>query len=218
MSQSWTDNVFQTDHQGQTDLQNMENNFACLKTLFSGTGAPSSMGACHPWFDTTQHVLKVRDDGDSAWLGLMHGDTSQKIWVYRNTAMNGWAVDSSSATDRVLALKGGSTYTTGAANAGTWTQPNHTLSISELPAHDHGGDTGNESAHTHPITGGSFDEYGSQTGICSDFGYNDGLGNTTGAGSSHDHSISSQGGGSAHNHGSTYRPAAAVGTLQYLDL
>ena len=79
---------------GQTDLGNMEKNFAALKSLFSGASQPASMAACHPWFDTSKHVLKVRNDGDSAWYGLMHGDASQKMWIYRNAAMSGWAVDS----------------------------------------------------------------------------------------------------------------------------
>lgn len=211
MSQSWTDNVFQTDHQGQTDLQNMENNFACLKTLFSGSSQPASMGACHPWFDTSKHVLKIRNDGDSAWYGLMHGDTSQKMWVYRNSAMSGWAVDSG-ISDKVLAMKGGSTYTT----AGTWTQPNHTLTVSEMPSHSHGGFTGSGGAHAHDFDisggdGGSLD----RIDIAS---YQQDSSMQTDVYNAHIHDITSQGGGSAHNHGSTYRPAAAVGTMQYLDL
>ena len=120
MTQSWSDNPFQGDHAGQTDLQNMENNFACLKSLFSGSGQPSNPVAGMPWFHTSNGLLKVRNAANNAWYGVMHGDTSQRMWVYRNGAMSGWAV-SGSATDRVLAVKGGGTYTTGGANAGTWT-------------------------------------------------------------------------------------------------
>ena len=142
MSQLWTNDSFAAGHVGQTDLTNMEKNFICLRTLFSGAAQPASMAACHPWFDTTKHVLKVRSDDDSAWYGLMHGDTSQKIWVYRNTAMTGWAVDAG-VSDKVLALKGGATYTTGATSAGTWTQPNH---VHTGPNHDH-----TSTAHTHAV-------------------------------------------------------------------
>jgi len=219
MSQSWTDDVYASGHVGDTDLGNMENNFAALKSLFSGAAQPASMAACHPWFDTTKHVLKVRNDGDSAWYGLMHGDTSQKVWVYRNSAMTGWAVDSG-VTDKVLGLKGGSTYTTGAATAGTWTQPSHTLTVSEIPAHDHTGSTiGNESSHTHKINIYNSTETGSGSPMAMTGGT--GAGEITSeGGSAHNHSVTvaSQGGGGSHNHGSTYRPAAAVGTLQYLDL
>ncbi len=215
MAQTWTDDVFAAGHVGQTDLQNMENNFTALKSMFSGASAPANPVAGMPWFDTTKKVMKQRNAGDSAWIGLMHGDTSQKMWVYRNAAMDGWAIDSS-VTDKVLALKGGSTYTTGGASAGSWTLPDHTLAVSEIPSHNHtGSSVANEGAHTHPITtydssGGGFGESGTGTPT----------GRNTGAGTNHTHAltIAAQGGGSAHNHGATFRPAAAVGTLQYLDL
>ncbi len=121
MSQTWTDNSYELGHVGQTDLANMEANLMTLKSMFSGAAAPGSVAACHPWFDTTQHVLKVRNDTNTSWVGLMHGDTSQKIWIYRNTAMSGWTVDAS-ITDRVIAIKGGSqAYNVNGGNtAGSW--------------------------------------------------------------------------------------------------
>ncbi len=205
MAQNWTDDVFAGGHVGQTDLQNMENNFGCLKSLFSGAAQPASMAACHPWFDTTKHVLKVRNDGDSAWYGLMHGDTSQKLWIYRNAAMSGWASDSG-VTDKVLALKGGATYTTGAATAGTWIQPNHTHTG---PSHTHTISSGG--AHTHDLKGDGSHAYVDASGSL----YKASAG-------SHNHTGSSGAAGTGATAGSatanTYRPAAAVGTLQYLDL
>ena len=221
MSQTWADDVFAAGHVGQTDLQNMEHNFAALKSLFSGAAQPASMAACHPWFDTTKHVLKVRDDGDSAWLGLMHGDTSQKLWVYRNAAMSGWAIDSG-VSDKVLALKGGSTYTTGAATAGTWAQPDHTLTEAELPAHDHGGVTGADGAHGHTFYGYNPDGDAGTSYLAGGL-FTRGAHNVTALSSvvavgTHTHTVSSTGSGDAHNHGTAYRPAAAVGTLQYMDL
>lgn len=225
MSQSWTNDVYASGHVGATDLQNMENNFACLKSLFSGASQPASMAACHPWFDTTKHVFKVRNDGDSAWVGLMHGDTSQKIWIYRNAAMSGWAVDSG-VSDRVLAVKGGSTYTTGAAVAGTWTQPNHTHTG---PSHSHTGPS-----HTHDMSVGATVSNkdtvypigplsGSPTGTISS--YCDGIGasrkplnaitQAAGTGATGTNGTGATSGNATAN---TYRPAAAVGTLQYLNL
>ena len=120
MAQSWTDDVYASGHVGDTDLQNMENNFTAIKSLFSGGSAPPNAVAGMPWFDTTQKVQKQRNAGNSAWIGLMHGDTSEKRLVYRDAAMDGYARDSG-VTDKVLALKGGSTYTTGGATAGSWT-------------------------------------------------------------------------------------------------
>lgn len=152
MSQLWTEDCFASGHVGQTDLANMEKNFICLRTLFSGLAQPASMAACHPWFDTAKHVLKVRDDGDSTWYGLLHGDTNQKLWVYRNTAMAGWKVDAG-VSDRVLALKKvGGTYATGGATAGTWTQPNH---LHTGPSHTHTGPSHSHTGPSHSHTGPS---------------------------------------------------------------
>lgn len=200
MSQTWTDDCFAAGHVGQTDLANMENNFAALKSLFSGASQPASMAACHPWFDTTKHALKVRNDGDSAWVGLMHGDVSQKIWVYRNAAMSGWAIDSS-VIDKVLALKGGSTYTAGGATAGSWTisaaAHAHTLKIGYYAGTIFmGGESapGTDTPTTHTYT--TFADTTALNAVVSWMKTE-----TDGA-------ISD----------ATQRPAAAVGTLQYLDL
>jgi hypothetical protein len=186
--------------------------FATLKSQFSGAAAPANTVKGMPWFDETKKVSKRRDWGDAAWFGLMHGDVNQKIWVYRNAAMEGWAIDAT-PSDKVLALKGGATYTAGAAAAGSWTVSGLT-NAAELththtgPSHAHAGSSAGASAsglwpvagsadyglgdsHTHPVT------------ITAD-----GTG-ATGAGSSHNHVISSD---------ATWRIAASVGTLQALDL
>jgi hypothetical protein len=194
MSQTWTVDTYAGSHAAATDLQSIEDNFATLRSSFSGTTAPGNTEAGLHWMDTSKKVMKIRNDDDSAWWGLMHGDGSQKMVVYRNAAMDGWVVDSSSATDRVVALKGGSTYTTGGANAGTWTQPDHTLVLSEIPAHSHG-----IAASAQLYAYGVYGTTGHSPS-------NEGIQST------------SKGGGGAHNHGTTYRPAAAVFTLQYLNL
>jgi hypothetical protein len=220
MSQTWTDDVFATGHAYNTDLGNMENNFAALKSLFSGAAQPASMAACHPWFDTTKHVLKVRNDSDGAWIGLMHGDVSQKVWVYRNAAMAGWAIDSS-VTDKVLALKGGSTYVTGGATAGSWTVSGltnaaeaahvHAVSVSLAKTNLTNKDsTGNQPVFNTAPGAGLVQTDGVLAGGAETL-YQplDYVSGNSGAGSSHNHVISSD---------ATWRIAASVGTLQYLDL
>ena len=71
MSQSWTDDCFAAGHTGQTDLANMENNFACLKSCFSGATAPSDPVAGMFWYDTTAHLLKIRNEANNAWLSAL---------------------------------------------------------------------------------------------------------------------------------------------------
>jgi len=48
----------------------------------------------------------------------------------------GWT-EVSDAGDTLIAVKGGSTYTAGATLAGSWTVPEHILTIAEIPAHTH---------------------------------------------------------------------------------
>lgn len=67
-SQQWTDNCYEATHVADTDLQNMENNFAALKTNFSGASSPSDVDGSQWWADTSNHILKFRNEADSAWL------------------------------------------------------------------------------------------------------------------------------------------------------
>jgi len=140
MSQTYTDNCFQSGNVGQTDLQNIENNFAALKSNFSGTGAPPNAVAGMEWFDTdadtgNKGILKLRNN-DGTWYGLLHGDTTHRIPVYRNTAIDGWAVVAA-AGDRLMAIKGGSTYTTGGASAGSWTISGINTESAHYHTHNH---------------------------------------------------------------------------------
>ncbi len=135
MAQNWVSDLYTTTTVIDTTMNNMEAMFATLRTNFSGSSAPAQVTGQNigmHWYDTTKKLLKHRDSTDSTWRGILAGSASFKIWVYANTAEEGMAIDSVSATDRVLALKGGSTYVTGGANAGSWT-----ISGMAVSAHNH---------------------------------------------------------------------------------
>jgi hypothetical protein len=136
MVQDYTIDTFEGSHVAQTDLDNMEENFAALKSSFAGTGSPGNTVAGMLWKDTTQNLLKVRNFDDTAWMGIMQASTSHKMLVYRNDAETGWAIDSTQ-TDKVVAIKGGSTYTTGGDTAGTWTLSGFSSHIHSGPSHNH---------------------------------------------------------------------------------
>lgn len=66
MSQSWTDDVYASGHVGVTDLTNIENNMACIKSMWSGTSQPSNAVAGMLWHDTTNNMIKCYYN--SAWV------------------------------------------------------------------------------------------------------------------------------------------------------
>lgn len=76
MAQNYTDDCFAGSHAGQTDLQNMENNFACLKSSFSGDSAPSNPVAGMWWFDTDANILKIRNEANGAWISVFNFATN----------------------------------------------------------------------------------------------------------------------------------------------
>jgi hypothetical protein len=67
MSQTYTADCYAAGHQATTDLQAFEDNFAALKSAFSGTSAPSNMIAGMAWLDTTLSLLKTRNTANDAW-------------------------------------------------------------------------------------------------------------------------------------------------------
>lgn len=226
MAQNYTEDVYASGHVGATDLQNIENNFAVQKSSFSGASSPSNPVAGMQWFDTTNTALRLRDSGNAAWLAFLTGDSSQKLWIYRNDSVEGWAIDAT-VSDRVLAIKGGTQAynVNGGTNAGTWTIGGG--SVDEDGAHNHvwynaadpasadrtysSGGTGIDL----PLTTKNGSLSSDKVYISVDEGT--GLYEVTNVLSSahtssegiHSHSLSFDG---------THRSAAAVGTMQYPDI
>lgn len=115
---------------------------------------------------------------------------SSPIWFYLDSAPTGYSIVAG-ASDELLAIKGGSTYTTGGAQAGTWTQDSHALTVSELPPHSHA-----TNATTSASSGGGPTIYcyassNPQTGT----------------------TLTSGGSAAGHSHGSSWRPLARTGIL-----
>jgi len=200
MAQTYTtDPYVGTGKTADAVMEDVNENFAALKSGFAGTSAPASPVGGQTWHDST--ARKVRNYANDEWLASLLGDASQKMWVYRNDTCEGWEVDST-LTDRVLAIKGGSYGATGGAPVGSWTQPDCTLTLSHMPA---------GLAPQIKVGSGS----GSSTGVVQSTAL------FTSIFTSDTSIIGFTGGapgGAAHNHGTTYRPAAAVGTMQKPDL
>jgi len=107
-------------------------------------------------------LFAIDEDGDEVQLtdgGLIAGglEAGTEVWFYQDSAPTGWTINAT-PSDELLAVKGGSTYTTGGATAGTWTMVDHTHSHSLTAAGQTIGTTnktsGNQSAsHTHNVNG-----------------------------------------------------------------
>lgn len=70
MAQDFTDDCFGAAHEAQVDMQNIEDNFTALKSTFSGASQPSNTVAGMWWYDTSSHILKIRNEANSAWLNV----------------------------------------------------------------------------------------------------------------------------------------------------
>jgi hypothetical protein len=211
----------------------MEYNFATLKSMFSGSSSPGYNEAGQPWFDTNKKILKIRNQANSTWLGVMYGTTASKIWMYSNSATDGWVVYSS-VTDKVLALKGGSAAynRTGGGVGGSWTQPTHRHTISTQANHVHqirNYRGTNLDDQVYNSSGTAFDMHRANIDTDTNVYYRIELNKSDSDGeggyNAYTHAADwyTKVGGS-HNHtgytgnsagANTYRPYAAVGTMQY---
>lgn len=116
--------------------------------------------------------------------------SGQAIWFYADSAPTGYTIVSGSS-DELLAVKGGSTYTTGAAQAGTWTQEGHALTSSETATHTHDTNATTQASSGSGPTIYCYASSNPQTGSA----------------------LSGGGAGSEHNHGATWRPLARIGLV-----
>lgn len=70
MSQDFTDNVYDSSFNVFTVMENIEKNFNALKTTFIGPSAPPNSVTTQFWADTTTHILKIKNEANSAWISI----------------------------------------------------------------------------------------------------------------------------------------------------
>lgn len=127
-----------------------------------------------------------------------------QMWFYQNTAPSGWTVVGSG--DRLLAVKGGTSYPSGGVETdiGMWQQAGAVLTINQIPGHSHQYYFG-DSAVSGPKANRPNLNVNAIGGV--------GTTNFTGGTGSTTTNNPTLQPADAHNHGNTWRPAAAVGVL-----
>ena len=70
MSQDWND-CTGSDSYSTAVLTKIKNKLAALRSLHSGSSAPTSTVAGMLWWDTANNLLKMRDSSDTAWVTLL---------------------------------------------------------------------------------------------------------------------------------------------------
>lgn len=112
MSQTYTDDCYSLGMQATTSLQAFEDNFAALKSAFSGMTAPGNTVAGMWWYDTTAHILRVRNEDNTAWLSVW--DLANNKPVVANIVPADFAAAMKDAAAATASLR---TLGTGAAQA-----------------------------------------------------------------------------------------------------
>ena len=196
-----------------TNFENLEENCKELRKNEAGTSAPGDPDTGQLWYYNGSSYAGLRTRNySSAWIKVLCGDASQKMWVYRNNSCEGWRIDTS-VTDRVLALKGGSNAydVNGGTNAGTWTRGSHVHQIYSSGGYSSADSMYNSSGSAVVLTNAAMYESKDNNPNVKQFISLGSIttGNVTALDDAYTKSTTLT---------NTYRPAAAVGTLQYPDL
>lgn len=122
MAQDYTDDCFASDHVVQTDMANIEKNFAALKSAFSGATAPSNLVAGMWWFDTTSNILKLRNEANNAWQSVWNFASNKPVIANLSNEITG-AMIAAAIKDPAVGTAGLRTLGTGAQQAMPGNQP-----------------------------------------------------------------------------------------------
>lgn len=168
------------------------------------TGAEALTGT-----DTAKAVTPA-----AAAFGYLPGPSGTICIFVQAAAPTGWTKNTTH-NDKALRVVSGTGAGSGGSSAfstvfGKTATDAYTLAVADLPSHNHGGVTGNDSpVHTHPVNNGSTSL--SSTSTAGGLGVPNSVAINTGNPSvNHTHSVASQGGGGSHSHPMDIR-------VQYVD-
>lgn len=151
---------------------------------YGGTSAPTGYLLCYGQA-VSRTTYATLFSAISTTYGVGDNSTTFNLPDLRGRVVAGQDDMGGSSANRLTGLTDG---VDGDALGGAGGLESTTLTIAQMPAHDHGGSTGSAGAHTDAITAGSNAAAGSDRLVPAS--------NST---PNHTHTISSQGGGGAHN-------------------
>lgn len=169
------------------------------------TALPLAPNPCTP----TDRLLLSQSGGSYAVnfnrVGLVRG---VRIWFWMSTAPTGWVIVPGGG-DSLIAVAGGSVYTTAGVRQGTWQQPDTQLTLQQIPNHRHSAHSGDTDTSTNI---GKYPR-GSKSRSGGNLIYDNGIvGSNQPIPDSTDPIHQTQL-GAGHNHGSSWRPMACVGNI-----
>lgn len=181
---------------------------SAVSTLNSAISAVEPTGTMKPWpgasaptgwqFCYGQALSRTTNAALFSLIGTTYGagdgSTTFNVPDLRGRVPVGKDNMGGTPASRVTTAGSGLDGATLGAAGGAQTQ---TLTVAQLPSHDHGGNTANDGAHTHSINGGSNISGNSFPSVLATTSGN-GFGTIAGGGA-HSHGITAQGGGGAHN-------------------
>lgn len=107
MAQNYDDNASAWGNPTDSDVAKIKNNFAALKSTFSGASQPPNPVAGMWWYDTAANILKLRNKTNTAWLN---------VWDFAN---NKPIIANNTLADFNAALKSPAAGTEGFRKLGT---------------------------------------------------------------------------------------------------
>lgn len=136
MSQDFTDNCFEGGHVVQTDMQNVENNFAAIKSGFSGSSAPSNTVGGMRWFDIDVDQLYIRNAANNQWLTVDFIPGTIMLFGQASAPL-GWTKLVSWSDNSMLCINTQADGTTLGYGGSANPQSGHTHAYTETTGHVH---------------------------------------------------------------------------------
>ena len=118
MAQNWTDDTYGPTHTAESDLLNIESNFAAIKSAFSGSSAPTGPVAGQFWYKTDTDELKVYDG--TQWRKIINTSTNK---VANAESVDGFSASATPTADTLLVLNGSGRFPTSVVPAPGNTTP-----------------------------------------------------------------------------------------------